>query len=337
VFPGSKPKDALGFALIGAGNLARWQHLPNLKKMGHASLRAIHSSNGTRGKSYALRFGAAYTATDYKQILDDSDVDAVIITSRNQHHAREALAALEAGKHVFVEKPMALTEQECRDLYRAVRDTGRQLSVGFNRRFSSFYKPLKERLARRTSAAVVQCRINSPGISGSYWMADPAIGGAILGESCHFVDLMYWLLDSEPVSVSAYSLPTGKKDPIGENNVVASFQFADGSIGNLTYCTVGSTTSGGERVEVYAPGVGITTEDFKLLEIKTGSRSKTSKMFAEKGYAAQLQDFVDAIRAGRAPAVTVVDGVRSTIGCLRLMESCKTLSPQLIDLDPVLS
>ncbi len=85
-------------------------------------------------------------------------------------------------------------------------------------------------------------------------MADPAIGGAILGEACHFIDLMYWLLDSEPVSVSAYSLPTGKADPIGENNLAASFRFADGSVGNLTYCTVGSKTSGGERVEVFAEG-----------------------------------------------------------------------------------
>src|SRR4030095_13875893 len=98
-------------------------------------------------------------------------------------------------------------------------------------------------LQKRTSTVVMKCRINSPGISGDYWMADPAIGGAILGEACHFVDLMYWLLDAEPESVFAYSLPTDKKEPIGENNLVASFRFADGSIGNLTYCTVGSKTS----------------------------------------------------------------------------------------------
>src|SRR5204863_9458947 len=104
---------------------------------------------------------------------------------------------------------------------------------------------------------------NSPGISGSYWMADPAIGGAILGEASHFADLLYWLLESEPVSVSAYSLPAGKKDPIGENNLAASFHFADGSVGNLTYCTVGSRTSAGERVEVFAQGIGASTENFR--------------------------------------------------------------------------
>jgi predicted dehydrogenase len=168
-------------------------------------------------------------------------------------------------------------------------------------------------------------------------MADPAIGGAILGEACHFVDLMYWLLDSEPVRVSAYSLPQGKKDPIGENNIVASFHFADGSIGNLTYCTVGSATSGGERVEVYAPGIGIATEDFKFLEVKGGSKKTRTKMFADKGYMAQLQEFVDALQKGRQPAVTVLDGVRSTIGCVQLMESCRTLEPQPINLEAVLT
>src|SRR6202043_4146384 len=103
-----------------------------------------------------------------------------------------------------------------------------------------------------------------------------------LGEACHFVDLVYWLLDSEPLEVSAYSLPTGKKDPIGENNVVACFRFADGSIANLTYCTVGSRTSGGERVEIFAPGVGAMAENFKQSVVRTSMVRKRSAWFAEK-------------------------------------------------------
>ena len=108
---------------------------------------------------------------------------------------------------------MAITEQECQDLLAASRETGCQLTVGFNRRFAPFYKPLKAQLAKRNAPAVVSCRVNSPGISGAYWMADPSIGGAILGEACHFVDLMYWLLNSEPVSVSAYSLAHRQAGP----------------------------------------------------------------------------------------------------------------------------
>src|SRR5207245_505139 len=168
-------------------------------------------------------------------------------------------------------------------------------------------------------------------------MADPAIGGAILGEACHFVDLMYWLLGSEPVAVSAFSLPTGKKDPIGENNLVASFRFADGSVGNLTYCTVGSRTSGGERVEAYAQGLGIQTEDFRNLTICGGVRQKRSRMFAEKGYGKQIEQLMQDLKNGKSPAVTVQDGARATIGCLRMLESAKDSLPKTIDWEHVVA
>jgi predicted dehydrogenase/threonine dehydrogenase-like Zn-dependent dehydrogenase len=326
-----------GVALIGAGNLARWVHLPNLKKVAGTYLRAVHSSSGPRGKNYALRFGANYCSSDYQQILSDPEVGAVVIVSRNPQHAPQALAALQAGKHVFVEKPMALTEEECHELNRVVAQTGLQLTVGFNRRFAPSYIGLKQRLAKRSGPAVLNCRINSPGISGSYWMADPAIGGAILGEACHFVDLMYWLIGSEPIAVSAYSLPTGVKEPIGENNIVAAFRFADGSIGNLTYCTVGSRTSGGERVEAFAPGMGASAEDFKRLHVKTVMVQKRASLFAEKGYAEQMNDFFDAIKTGKPAAVDVRDGVRATLGCLKMLESARNLSPSVIDLDGFLS
>ena len=329
--------SAIGVALVGAGNLARWAHLPSLKKTPGVRLRAIHSSSGARGKSYALRFGAEYCASDYSEILNDPEIQAVVIVSRNQQHASQALAALHAGKHVFVEKPMALSREECRELYQAVEETGKQLTVGFNRRFAPTYQALKDQVAKRTGPAVLNCRVNSPGISGSYWMADPAAGGAILGEACHFVDLMYWLLDSEPVEVSAYSLPTGKKDPIGENNLVASFRFADGSIANLTYCTVGSHTSAGERVEAFATGFGASAEDFKRSSRQTKVVLKSSSWFAEKGYEDQMRAFFAAQKQGRPPDVTVRDGVRSTLGCLLMMQSARDHAPCSIDLEDFLA
>jgi predicted dehydrogenase/threonine dehydrogenase-like Zn-dependent dehydrogenase len=327
----------LGVALIGAGSLARWVHLPNLKKISGAPLRAVHSSSGVRGKSYALRFGAEYCTSDYDEILRDTNVKVVIIASRNQQHAAQALAALRAGKHVFLEKPMALTVEDCRELADAVAHAGCQLTIGFNRRFAPSYVGLKKQLIKRSGPTVLNLRVNSPAITGEYWMADPAIGGAILGEACHFVDLMYWLLDSEPVTVSAFSLPTGKKDPIGENNIVASFRFADGSIGNLTYCTVGSRTSGGERLEAFAPGMGVTAEDFKRSTIRTSIVRKTSSWFAEKGHAAQMQSFFAAIKESRPPDVTVRDGARATIACLSMLDSARTLAPCTIALDAVLA
>jgi predicted dehydrogenase len=322
--------------LVGAGSLARWVHLPNLKKLPGVALRAVCSTSGARGKSYALRFGAAYCCSDYDEILSDREIDVVLIVTRNQHHAAQALAALGAGKHVFVEKPMALTEAECRALTCAVEESGRQFAVGFNRRFAPFYVQQKAALQRRSGRAVVSCRVNSPAISGSYWMADPAVGGAILGEACHFVDLMYWLLDSEPVSVSAFSLPTGHQGVIGENNLVASFHFADGSIGSLTYCTVGSRTSGGERVEVFAPGIGVAVDGFKRLTVNGTVRRTLRQFWPDKGSATQLGSFFSNVRSGQPPSVTVRDGARATIACLRMLESARTRTPQSIDLEAAL-
>ncbi|HEY3973290.1 MAG TPA: Gfo/Idh/MocA family oxidoreductase [Candidatus Sulfotelmatobacter sp.] len=326
-----------GVALVGAGNLARWVHLPNLKKTPGARLRAIQSGSGSRAKSYALRFGAEYCTSDYGEILSNPAVQVVVIVSRNQQHAAQALAALRAGKHVFVEKPMALTEEECRELAQAVQESGRQLTVGFNRRYAPSYISLKQQIAKRTAPAVLNCRVNSPGISGSYWMADPVIGGAILGEACHFVDLMYWLLESEPVEVFASSLPTGAKDPIGQNNLVASFSFADGSIANLTYCTVGSRTSGGERVEAFASGVGASAENFRESVVRAGLVRKRTSWFAEKGYDAQMQAFFAALRKGKPADINVRDGVRATLGCLRMLQSAREHSPCALDLDRFLA
>ena len=326
----------LRVALVGAGNLARWVHLPIIQKARGLTLRAVCSTSGVRALSYAKRFGANYCCSEYEEILHDPDVDVVFILTRNQHHAAQAAAALEAGKHVFVEKPMALTAPECRLLEDAVRSSGKQLTVGFNRRFAPFYAEQKRRLQGRTAPVVVSCRVNSPGISGSYWMADPAIGGAILGEACHFVDLMYWLVESEPVTVSAFALPADRPHPVGENNVVASFRFADGSVGHLTYCTIGSRTSGGERVEVFGDGFGVATEDFARLDVRGTVRRTRSNWWPEKGYAALVDSFVLAVRNGTPPPVTVRDGTRATIGCLEILQSARTVSPRAIDLERAL-
>ncbi len=325
---------ALRVALVGASGIARWAHVPAMQRLDGVTLHAVHSTNGARGKTYAMRYGASYCTSDFRQIVDDPDVDVVLITSRNQHHAAQALAALRAGKHVFVEKPMAVTAAECRSLDAAVRDTGRQLMVGFNRRFADLCVALKTHAARRTGPAVINCRVSSPGLGSSHWMSDPSIGGAILGEACHFVDLMYWLLESEPVEVSAYSLPTGRQDPIGENNVAATFRFADGSVGTLTYCTVGSAKSGGERVEIFAAGLGGVTEDFKTLALHGASTRRRSKFFAEKGYARQWEAFVAALRSGQPAPVGVRDGSRATLGCLALLESASAATSVRIELDP---
>ncbi|HEU4711546.1 MAG TPA: bi-domain-containing oxidoreductase [Pyrinomonadaceae bacterium] len=330
-------KSDLKVALVGAGNLARWAHLPSLSKLPNVSLHAVYSASGARGNTYARRFGASYFSTDYKQILEDPQIDVVMVLSRNQYHFSQAYEALMAGKHVFVEKPMALTEAECRELYHAVAVSGNQLTVGFNRRFAPFYKDLKNSLRGRTGPVVINCRMSSPGISGSYWMADPSIGGAILGEAVHFVDLMYWLLESEPVNVSAYCLPTGKTDPVGENNMVATFRFADGSIGSLNYSTIGSKKAPGEQVEVFAKGVTSSVEDFKRFKSVSNFKHKRATWWAHKGYEAQLSSFFGCLARGESPEITVRDGARATLVCVEMLRSAQTLNSREIKLDELLT
>jgi predicted dehydrogenase len=321
-------KDEIKFALVGAGNLAKWAHLPAIQKISGAKLHAVHSNSGARGKSYAMRFNANYASSDYEEILNDKDIDAILIASRHKDHAKQAIDALNAGKHVFIEKPMAVTIEECQAIYQAVQASGKQLMVGFNRRFAPYYIEMKKQLAGRTSPIVISTRMNSPGIENG-WAAETGQGGVVLGEGCHFIDLMYWLLESEPVSVSAYGFD--------EHNVAASIKFADGSIGNFIYTVVGSESSGGELVEAFAPGVAATTEDFKRLTVKKKTAKTNSRWFAEKGYTAQLESFVKSLREGRETGVTVRDGTRATLGCLLMLESVKTGVPCEFNLDEVLS
>jgi predicted dehydrogenase/threonine dehydrogenase-like Zn-dependent dehydrogenase len=315
------------FALVGAGNLAKWAHLPALKKISGAKLHAVYSNRGAQGKAYAMRFGANYHTSDYDEILNDKDIDVILISSRHSAHAREAVAALNAGKHVFIEKPMAVTIDECREIYEAVRQSGKRLMIGFNRRFAPYYREMKELLKNRTSPIVVSTRMNSPGIEKG-WAAEPEQGGVVLGEGCHFIDLMYWLAESEPVSVSAYGFD--------RHNIAATFKFEDGSIGNFIYTVVGSESSGGEMVEFFSQGIAATTEDFKRLVVKKKVRKGRSKFFADKGYDEQLESFVRSLQSGKETEITAVDGTRATLGCLLMLESARTGKPCDFNLEEVL-
>ena len=335
----TKPSsESLRFALVGAGNLVRWEHLPAISKTPHASLRAVYSARGAKGKSYGIRFKADYTTSDYKQVLDDTEIDVVLIASRHRQHAEQAIAALDAGKHVFVEKPMAISEEECRQILLAVERSGKFVSVGFNRRFAPYYAEMRRKMDSRTGPAVVNIRMNAPYMNNEFWGASAEEGGAIIGEAVHMVDLMRFLLNSEPSAVSAFSLPAASKEPIGLNNMAASFKFADGSIGNLTYSTVGCDASAGELVEVFASGIGVSSEDFKQLSIKVGKRrNRSRKLWADKGFAEQMKSFVAALRSGDEPEVTALDGVKAFLGCKLMIESAESGgSAKTFDLSRVL-
>lgn len=326
---------SLRVALIGPGNILRWAHVPALRTVNDARVQAVYSSNGVRAKAFGERYQADYSTTDLTRVLDDPAINAVLITSRNGVHAAQTIAALKAGKHVFVEKPMALTEAECLDIAAAAKASGKLAVTGFNRRFAPDYLRLRSAIARRQGPAVLSARVTSPGIAGGFWMADAKIGGAILGEAVHFVDLFHWLLGSEMVAVSAFALPPRDTDPIGTNNMACSFRFEDGSVANLTYCTVGHKSYTSERVEAFAVGISAGTEDFMRSFVAGGIKPRSRRWLADKGYPGQMQAFGRAVRAQEAPSVTVLDGIRGTVACLRMLDSAaQDGAPQAIDLAP---
>jgi len=322
--PVARQVGETGLALIGAGNIAKWAHLPIIKGIPNAALRTVQSGNGARAVSYARRFGAAAATTDYASVLNDPSIDAVIITSRNPQHASQAIAALRAGKHCFVEKPVALTHEECEELVAAAQQSGKIAVTGFNRRFAPDYTALEAAARQVSGPLAIQCTVTSPGISGSYWMADPAIGGAILGEACHFVDVIAWVGGARIESVTAIALDDEANGGQGSNTLSATFQLANGSVGSLLYTTMGHASHTGERTVVLGAGFRGETEDFRLLRIDGGGRrTRTKRFFANKGYREQLQNFVRCVRGEAITGAGVDVGVHSTLVCLAMIASAK--------------
>ncbi len=308
---------ALRVALVGPGRFAREVHLPNLRALGSRfQLRAVVARNGPAALSAAREFGAAYAATDVEAVLADPDVDAVVVCTRHHLHAPLVLDALRAGKHVLVEKPLALTWDEVaaiRDLCAA--GDGPTLLTGFNRRFSPAATALRAWLSERGSPAVLDYRVNAGWLPPDHWTHGPEGGGRNLGEACHFYDLFRSLVGAPVTGVQA----TGVKGPGGlpraDENFVAQLAYADGSLASLTYTALGSAEHPKERLTIYAGGRVAELEDY--LKLDTGTGRPTTWARPEKGHREELAAFADAAREGRW-AVPLEEQLEVTETALRI-------------------
>jgi hypothetical protein len=225
---------AVRLGVIGAGSFARSVLLPILRKLDGVELRGVVTASAPSGHQTATRFGFAYAASDWHQVVDDPQIDVVLVATRHDLHATVAAAALRAGKAVFLEKPMALSAAELNELVEAWRSSGRVLQVGFNRRFAPSYLRLKSAFARRKTPLVAMYRVNAGAVSPSSWVVDPTEGGGrLIGEVCHMVDTLVDLTESRVVSV--YALPGADDD------VLLNLSFHDGSLATIVYA------SGGDR------------------------------------------------------------------------------------------
>jgi predicted dehydrogenase/threonine dehydrogenase-like Zn-dependent dehydrogenase len=290
-------RDRVRVGVVGAGAFARSVLLPNLARS--AEIVAIATATGVSSKASAERFGATRATTDAGSVFAADDVDAVVIATRHDTHAQYAIAALEAGKHVFVEKPLALSESELERVERAALAADGCLVVGFNRRFA----PLAIRLHRELGGRgplLMDYRVNAGSRPRSDWSHDPAVGGGrIVGEACHFVDLLGFLAGSHPQLEHARALG-GSSEP-AEDVVAATLSFSDGSLAHLIYSALGDPSLPKERVEVLGEhGAGV-LDDFRELAIHRGLRASRVKGKRDKGHRAELEQFLHACRTGEQP------------------------------------
>ena len=290
-----------GTGFIGFGNYAKAVLLPALKKAGNERLTTVVTSTGLSAHDAAERQGFAHAATDPQAVLSDAETDCVFIATRHDSHARLAVEALNAGKHVFVEKPLALTREQLAEVQAAAEASTGVLTVGFNRRFAPMMIAAKEALANRGGPIAMHYRINAGHVPGDSWLHGSEGGGRIVGEACHFVDALTFLAGGPPVAVEAFS-PEGVSDTVS-----AVLRFADGSTGTILYSSLGDASLPKEHLEIFAAGTIIRLDDFRKLHITSGGKTNTISTSAQdKGQAGLVKAFYAAARDG-APAPIPLD------------------------------
>lgn len=323
----AKITGEINVAVIGAGSFARAYHLPNLKQIPFYNIRAIVTKTGSSARTMAEKYGAQYCSTDYKEVLNDKDVDMVLIATRHNLHTSLVCEAAKAGKHIFVEKPIALTYEECKEVYETINKSGVNLVIGFNRRFSPLAQKVKKVVEKRKNPLMIIYRVNSSGIKKEHWINDPEEGGgAVVGEGCHFFDFINWLIGTEPKRIYAEMISSNNPSLVDANNVACILSYEDGSVASFIYSTIGNESFSKERIELFMDGNVVTIDDFRELVI-AGSVDKGKKLSKiEKGQFELLQEYGRFLK-GENKGIdlpTVQDGIKATICSLKVLDALKT-------------
>lgn len=297
--------------VIGAGSFLRGVHLPNLQRHPDVTVKYLVARNGLAVQDLARSAGIAVATTSVDEVLADEEVDAVVITTRHDQHADLACRALEARKHVFVEKPLGLTIAECDRVVSTARRTGGLVAVGFNRRFAPLAVELREAIAAIHEPRTILIRVNAGGLSPDHWLLDPVQGGGRLrGEGVHFFDLARWLAGSRVATVGARSIVRdGGPDP---DSSLVTIGFDDGSLASIHYISQGSGALAKERVEVFGGGAAFVLDDFRRLISARVKQTARDVGRTDKGHSAILNHFIDTVRGRATLSVTAEDGLEAT-------------------------
>ncbi|MCK4733302.1 MAG: bi-domain-containing oxidoreductase [Methanophagales archaeon] len=314
-------------AVIGAGGFAQAYHLPNLKKISYYTIKAIVTRTGSNAKKMAEEYGAEYCTTDYKEVLKDADVNMIVIATRHNLHAPIIVEAANAGKHIFVEKPIAMSYEDCKTVYDAVTENEVNLTIDFNRRFAPLAQRAKRIVEHRINPLMITYRINSAGMKKEHWINDPVEGGgAIIGEGCHFFDFCNWIVGRDPVQIYAETISSNDESMVDANNVISTIRYEDGSVASIIYTTMGNDLFSKERIEIFVDHGVIAIEDFKEL-IVTGLDGKGEKSKRiEKGQFELINEYGKLLKGEyrNTDLPSVDDGVKATICSLKVLDALKT-------------
>jgi len=285
-----RPNGIFNIALVGAGGFATSMHLPNIKSMNSKfRLYAVMNRTGHKAKVVAEQYGATIATTDYDEILSDDNVDLVLITTRHDSHAAMVLQALEAGKHVVVEKPLATNQKELdpiKKFYQQGEHKKPILFVGFNRRFSKYAREIKLHTDKRTNPLFLRYRMNAGYIPLDVWVHED--GGRIVGECCHIIDLMTYFTGSKIVSISVESMSSEQGKYCSSDNKSISLKYSDGSIASIDYFANGNTGLSKENLEVHFDDKSIVMDDYKSLRGYGLKVSELKAKVSEKGVLEEL-------------------------------------------------
>lgn len=322
------PHSKITAGLIGAGNFAKLTLLPSIKNVS-IRLKTVADINGVAGTQVAKKFGFQRSTNDYMKILNDPEINTVFITTRHDLHARMVIEALKAGKHVHVEKPLCLTReelQEIREVYRA--HSQQHLLVGFNRRFSPHAQKVRSLLSARSAPVTMSCLINAGYIPADVWIQDMKIGGGrIIGEGCHWLDLMAYIVGRPIVTVSAMMMGRAPGVEVRSDKVSITVCFEDGSIGTLHYFANGHKGYPKEKIEIFSDGRILSLDNFrKLRGYGWSGFFRLSLWRQDKGHRAQFQQFIERISHGGEPLISFEEIENITQASLAAVESAQNSS-----------
>jgi polar amino acid transport system substrate-binding protein len=324
----SGPASGVRVGLIGAGGYAKAMLLPNFKAAG-AEFQSIATASGVTARAVGEQNGFRFCVSSAAEVIDDEQTNLIVIATRHDTHAELAQRALERGRHVFVEKPLALSDVELAGVLTAAEQSPGHLMVGFNRRFSPLAPKARELFADRATPLSINYRVNAGRAPRGHWAIDPKEGGGrIIGEVCHFIDFIHFITGSLTTRVYAEAISTSNQEVNDEDSVFITLRLADGSNASIAYLAEGDRALPKERIEIFGGGKSFVIDDFRSASAWLNGRETKTKLRAQnKGQKDEICAVCAMVRDGRPAPIALDDLATTTRATFRVLESLRTGLP----------